>query len=157
MLHMTSLGMRLTGLLSWCHRQQVEYKYIVKAGNGSNTPLREWQPGQNRAVKVPAETGLKLQVLDDWRGQSRSVVHNDGKVGTPPTGTFNGPPPHTAKESSSHESSVPGAKQPASGGFQGTRRPAAHPPDIQECPDCLTPPHVSRQFASTLQLGCPVS
>lgn len=67
------------------HRQQLEYKYIVRQSDGN---LANWQPGENCAIKVPAGSGHRLQVIDDWLGKSRSVVYDDGEIGTPPHGTF---------------------------------------------------------------------
>lgn len=70
---------------SLCNRQQLEYKYIVRQSDGSTA---SWQPGENCAIKVPAGSGHRLQVIDDWLGKSRSVVYDDGEIGTPPHGTF---------------------------------------------------------------------
>ena len=136
-------------LVRCCNREQYEYKYIIKQGHGASAALKEWQPGGNCAVKVPAESGHKLQVIDDWRGKSRSVVYDDGEVGIPPDGTGNGPPPYavqakplTAQElsvvtssdsdtddtafepSSSAPQGGPDAEQPASSGFFGQHQPS---------------------------------
>lgn len=72
-------------------------------------------------------------MIDDWLGKSRTVVYDDGDIGTPPTGTFDaslsieeaqGSDDATADAAAS-QSSAAGGNEGSTGGFFAPYQPSS--------------------------------
>ena len=81
---------------------------------------------------MPTGSDHRLQVIDDWLGKSRTVVYDDGDIGTPPTGTFDASisieeaqtsDDTTADAAASQSSNAAGSNEGSTGGFFAPYQP----------------------------------